>query len=123
MFIFAILVKCLQQAHPENFATCEISQPTLFQVANLVFGALCTILSFMIYIIILYIYIYLKIIIIICSLKNKKNKNFAVQIFSTCSNCAAQYCFRHNFSIRTPFLEFLVPLERLESVKSKYSHK
>ena len=52
-----------------NFATYEISQPVLFMVPVLVFGALCTILSFMIYtiiiiiiIIIIYIYILKKIV-------------------------------------------------------------
>ena len=34
---------------------------------------------------------------------------------------AAPFCFDHNFFIRTSFLVILVPLERLESVESKYS--
>ena len=40
------------------------------------------------------------------------------------SHCfALRFCFAHNFFIRTPFWAFLVPLESLESVESKYAQK
>ena len=53
----------------------------------------------------------------------KKKKFPQLRNFATSSSFITQFCFNHNFFIRTPFWVILVPLERLESVESKYSHK
>ena len=55
-----------------------------------------------------------------------RNANFAMRISQSYQNShcfALRFCFAHNFFIRTPFWAFLVPLESLESVESKYSQK
>ena len=43
--------------------------------------------------------------------------------FATPYCFASEFCFAHNLFIRTPFEAFLVPLESLESVESKYIQK
>ena len=53
-----------------------------------------------------------------------KNKKFArLRIFATSLQFCSQFCFDHNFFIRTLVWVILVPLESLESVESKYSQK
>ena len=126
MFIFAVFIKfLLQWSARVNFATCKISQPQKFRNRPV---AACTegspyetkrnskvqVKKNLLYI---DIYIYISKKKLVFENIKKKKKIATPPLF------AAQFGFDHNLFIRTPFWVFLVPLESLESVESKYSHK
>ena len=108
--------------------SCENSQPSYSSVRRgaqactvAAFGFWCTVHCFVFYDIYIYIYIYIYNCFYLIFLLLKKKIRCAK--FRNPSNIAAQFCFEHNFFIRTLFWVILIPLVRLESVESKYSQK